>query len=121
MLATEHENQSSQLTQSDHIPDSLMLHSPEKSIEQAVNAALCSLERDMENTEEEDDELSSDDMIESSVTLKSTSKPGNDNMENVNASASPTGVSLFTRYKVPQTYFILFLVEKVFSFCVVQL
>ena len=87
--SAEHENRSSQLTQSSNMPDSLMFHSPEKSIEQAVNAALCSLERDMENTEEEE-ELSPDDITESSLDSKSTMKDGSDKTNSLNAPDSPT-------------------------------
>ena len=50
---------STSVFQNNNLVDALLLHSPEKSIEQAVNAALSSLERDMEDTEENCQELSS--------------------------------------------------------------
>ena len=43
---------------SNNLVDALLLHSPEKSLEQAVHAALHSLERDMESSQEGSSELS---------------------------------------------------------------
>ena len=50
---------STSIFQNNNLVDALLLHSPEKSIEHAVNAALSSLERHMGDTEENCQELSS--------------------------------------------------------------
>ena len=52
-------HRSTSIFQNNNLVDALLLHSPEKSIEQAVNAALSSLERHMGDTEENCPELSS--------------------------------------------------------------